>query len=318
MLVCLFLGGCVMGPSAETAHYELNRDVINLKNEYYKECDKKFKDMHIVVQASFTDENNILPPKVLEYLKTKWNPNVYLSMNPYSNSHINAGYCEFPNVSDTLIQYSADNPGLQNQVTEKLKRYKALLPQMAEKPRYAINATAIEIRADKLELLIGCTSDELNEWIVYQPDLNITKNIQCNVKYITAEGIYPKEFTMSDKNLEVTSKTINHKTFNVTFINKSDSFLSVNTVSFYVGDDIEAQSVNLELPPYAKKNIIFETRSLFRDKIYLGGNKKYEPTTYGNAVKYKIVNTNVEQTLFKTTNFSYMKLFQDYLNELVK
>ena len=128
-----------MGPSAETAHYELNRDVINLKNEYYKECDKKFKDMHIVVQASFTDENNILPPKVLEYLKTKWNPNVYLSMNPCSNSHINAGYCEFPNVSDTLIQYSADNPGLQNQVTEKIKRYKALLPQMAEKPRYAIN-----------------------------------------------------------------------------------------------------------------------------------------------------------------------------------
>ena len=101
--------------------------------------------------------------------------------------------------------------------------------------------------------MIGCTSNELNEWIVYQPDLNITKNIQCNVKYITAEGIYPKEFTMSDKNLEVTSKTINHKTFNVTFINKSDSFLSVNTVSFYVGDDIEAQSVNLELPPYAKK-----------------------------------------------------------------
>ena len=75
--------------------------------------------MHIVVQASFTDETNTLTQKTLEYLKTKWNPKVYMRF--YDSEYSIAKFEHSPyNVGARILLMNST----ENQATANLKNTK--------------------------------------------------------------------------------------------------------------------------------------------------------------------------------------------------
>lgn len=98
----------------------------------------------------------------------------------------------------------------------------------------------------------------------------------------------------------------------VEFSNMTDSFLSIDSFSLYVGGKIETISnLGITLPPKSVNNEFRLSRFNSFENSILRNIKKDDLSKeieVGLALKYRVVNTNMENTLYKVNNVKYKDL----------
>jgi len=132
----------------------------------------------------------------------------------------------------------------------------------------------------------------------YYSELNITP-----VTYTIATkkeyrfNLFPH---VEDKNILIRTTSGGH----IEVKNKSTSFITLDSLSLYVGEDVITKTnLSIEIPPNSKSNT-------FNITNYLNYNKKTkkknvvkkdlkEKLSYGFAAKYKVIKTGIEKTLYR-------------------
>lgn len=110
--------------------------------------------------------------------------------------------------------------------------------------------------------------------------------------------------TMTDKTVVV--KAENGK---LTITNKTDKYLKIDSVSMYVGNNIETRTnLNVEVPPEAVSTIAnlgrFPASERRRTLHNVDQTSLKHSMKLGAALKYRIADTNVEKTLYKVDTVS--------------
>ncbi len=94
--------------------------------------------------------------------------------------------------------------------------------------------------------------------------------------------------------------------------NKTNSFLSIDSISIYLNKEIFTdKNLDIELPPNSiDDNVVLSSIIKAMKKIdYSGMNKtmaKSKKIDFGIAVKYRVVDTNKEKTLYKKKSFTLL------------
>ncbi|WP_137166575.1 hypothetical protein [Salinimonas lutimaris] len=93
----------------------------------------------------------------------------------------------------------------------------------------------------------------------------------------------------------------------VQIANKTDSFVTLNSVSFYFGGDIETEKkIGVEIPPNAiDTSFTLNNYRIYKNNTVIGGFQKKHfdlSKEVGLAVKYKIINSDIEKTLYNTVS----------------
>jgi hypothetical protein len=132
----------------------------------------------------------------------------------------------------------------------------------------------------------------------------ITYSISSAKKYT----LYPVIKVM-DENLTINSTNSGQ----IEIINNTNSFITLSSLSFYFGKNIETLSnLGLELPPGAvsQKLNMNEFKTYSNDRTLYSIVKKdlNKKIAIGVATKYKIIDTNVEKTIYIKNNYKYSDL----------
>lgn len=172
-----------------------------------------------------------------------------------------------------------------------------------------------ELSKKTSNLLVSCRNNALREvkYTLKCPQTVLSSensfNIQAVVHSIDYKKVIPTEFTAEDNTLE-----LNMKSGSINVINKTDSFVSIDSLSFYHNGKIASQyKLGSELPPESEKDII-RINSLPVDWEHISftdvtkGSANSKKIEYGFAVKYKIVDTNREKTLLKKSTYKLLDL----------
>ncbi len=136
--------------------------------------------------------------------------------------------------------------------------------------------------------------------------------------YLAKVKIYSKKFTkcipdyyFSDKNI---SGNINRHQFNIE--NNTEFFVTVESLSIYYRDTIfTSKDVFLELPPNSQKNNLYlsffeELLNFAQFSNLIKDDAENTFVNFGVAIKYKIINENIEKTLFQNKKFRLIDLLQ--------
>lgn len=141
------------------------------------------------------------------------------------------------------------------------------------------------------------------------------KKIKIPVEYSFTtkfENILPKFFVAEDANLRV-EFTAN----GISLINKTKKFLLINSIASYLGSDVYSQNISIELSPEANKETyqnIFSDVQLANVNFDNPSKKDLDKKiNYGYAIKYKLVETNVEKTIYQTKQFRILDILKTYL-----
>lgn len=129
-------------------------------------------------------------------------------------------------------------------------------------------------------------------------------NVEVVVQSVSYKNVLPKHIHEEDNFVSV---TLRDGEFYLS--NKSESYINIDSISFYHNGKI-ATSSNLgrELAPLSEVKLMSLDRlSIDRDAIAFDNMTKTKALntklTYGIALKYKVTNTNKENTLFKTREY---------------
>ncbi|PMG64884.1 hypothetical protein [Vibrio lentus] len=172
-----------------------------------------------------------------------------------------------------------------------------------------------EVRGDVV-FQTSCKTSLFNGWDYsvsgcrFKAGLNdeAMKNVNMTVK--SKEEFYiPYLPIMTDKTVVV--KAVNGK---LTINNKTGKYLRIDSVSMYVGNDIETRTnLNIEVPPEAIStiaNLSMFTDSERRRKLHhVDKTSLKHQIKLGAAIKYRIADTNVEKTLYKVDNVTPYSYF---------
>lgn len=105
---------------------------------------------------------------------------------------------------------------------------------------------------------------------------------------------------------------VSDKSGRITLTNLTNSFLTVDSLSLYVGQDIQTLSnLNVQLPPRGVNRSLSLTKYSNFKTTNLVNVKKADlehSVNLGLAMKYKVVDTNLENTLYKTGNVKLLDL----------
>jgi len=115
--------------------------------------------------------------------------------------------------------------------------------------------------------------------------------------------------TMSDKNL-----SFSYDGKNMTLRNLTKNYLQVRSISVYYNNDVSTVQCDIEIAPESYiNNLSYETNSLYsslkavRDYPDMTVNKaKKHTVSYGYAVKYRIAEANLDNTLYKKSEYKLL------------
>ncbi|MBZ9612699.1 hypothetical protein [Rheinheimera maricola] len=162
--------------------------------------------------------------------------------------------------------------------------------------------TRFTLRCEGLESFFHTISGCEQEWGPLD-ELEI-KPVVYKIDRVRNYGYAPM-FKASDTYVSATSDR--HGVMTLT--NLTDSYVTIDSLSLYVGDEIKNLSnLNLSLPPRSiNKDIMLHKYSIYSRKSFNNIRKAdlVKSINIGMAIKYKVVDTNVEKTLFKTGDVKY-------------
>lgn len=168
-----------------------------------------------------------------------------------------------------------------------------------------LNKKEAEVRSDVV-FKTDCYTGFLSGWNYSVSGCGFEAGLNDkSMKNVSMAVISKKEFymsylpTMIDKTVVV--KAENGK---LTISNKTGKYLKIDSVSMYVGNEIETRTnLNVEVPPEAISTIVDLNRfpdSERRRTLYnVDQTSLKHSIKLGAAVKYRIADTNVEKTLYK-------------------
>ncbi|MEZ9537612.1 hypothetical protein AB4160_05380 [Shewanella sp. 10N.286.51.B8] len=129
----------------------------------------------------------------------------------------------------------------------------------------------------------------------------ITYNVKSANQYV-----FEPHFDMNDSNIAIRLTSNGY----LKVENRTNSFITINSLSLYFGADIETDSnINLEIPPSAtSSNMSIHSFNIYDKNRKLKNIKKEnleKELSLGLALKYKVLNTNKENTLYDTNIYKY-------------
>lgn len=158
--------------------------------------------------------------------------------------------------------------------------------------------------------------------ISYLPGKKITINIPITIEYADVKGMVPKEYILQDANFNMLMKTDNGLNIKGVMSNKTQSFLTVKSLtSYYQNLVFNVSNLDKELAPEARD---LDDGTRYPLITYAMSEKSnFEKMTknkaqaikmnYGYAVKYKMNDTNIEKAIYNTKNYSLYDIIQQYL-----
>ncbi|WP_281649198.1 hypothetical protein [Parendozoicomonas sp. Alg238-R29] len=157
------------------------------------------------------------------------------------------------------------------------------------------------------DLNVACVSNKLKNvnYTVQCPSKVKASDKDFNVNFtihsINYEKVLPKSMIFEDGKVKVTFDGHN---FHIQ--NKTESYITINSLSFYHNSRIASFSkLDYEVSPLAESvfsslnNLTLNYRAIEFSNITKSKAQK-KSIKYGIALKYKVINTNQEKTLFKT------------------
>lgn len=168
-----------------------------------------------------------------------------------------------------------------------------------------LNKKDAKVRSDVV-FKTTCNTRVLSDWNYsvsgcdFEAGLNDKSMKSVSITVNSKKKFYvPYLPTMTDKTVVV--KAENGK---LTITNKTGKYLKIDSVSMYVGNDIETRTnLNVEVPPEAVSTIAnlgrFPDSERRRTLYNVDQTSLKHSMKLGAAVKYRIADTNVEKTLYK-------------------
>ncbi|WP_152593341.1 hypothetical protein [Vibrio navarrensis] len=133
--------------------------------------------------------------------------------------------------------------------------------------------------------------------------------VELVINSISFKNILPYEIREKDNNIEVTFK---NNTFDI--INKSDSYIKVDSISFYYNGKIaNIHKMDRDYPPQSQAVLTFLNslpieRSALNFSNVSRDNAMKTKVNYGIAVKYRLLDSNKEITLYRNRQYPLLKL----------
>jgi len=125
------------------------------------------------------------------------------------------------------------------------------------------------------------------------------------------DNVAPKELKLSDQAVDVTLSN-----GSITVANKTKSYISVDSISYYYNGRVVSQSLSEEIAPLSSRPVL-NVRDLPIEKqrlAFSGVTKAKAQKTlveFGLASKYRVVDLNREKTLLSTNNYTLYDLLED-------
>jgi len=132
---------------------------------------------------------------------------------------------------------------------------------------------------------------------------------------------YPSNFIAKDKNILIKVMSLNKNGIRLLAENKTISYIKILSATLYYRDKVlDISNLDIELPPKSLKKDVYipaigfdslagkvnEFKKINKNKL------KFLTLSFGLAIKYNIVATNIEKTLYKTNMYSLASiLFQN-------
>jgi hypothetical protein len=168
----------------------------------------------------------------------------------------------------------------------------------------------IKEKKDNVTLDVSCNTSQFRLWSLSTKGCNKSFDLATNVSSI------PVTYTVENKKtfkvdyfpaIEDQVISLYSDGYQIKATNKTDYFLDVKTLSMYVGNDIETQNnLKIEIPPRAVITVA-KLKSFYRtqDRLVLKNVTKRDvqkELSVGSAIKYVVVDTDNEKTLFETNS----------------
>ena len=145
----------------------------------------------------------------------------------------------------------------------------------------------------------------------YTPPQKI--NIPIIVDSCDLSNPYPSNFLVKDENLLVKVMSLDWERIKLLIENKTTSYVKILSITLYYHDKVlNVSNLNIEVPPQSLKEDVYIPTigfDLFPEKVkefkkITKDNLNSHIFTFGLAVKYNIVATNVEKTLYKVNTYN--------------
>ncbi len=124
---------------------------------------------------------------------------------------------------------------------------------------------------------------------------------------------YPSNFLAKDENLLVKVMSLDREKIKLLIKNKTTSYIKVLSITLYYNDKVlNISNLNIELPPQSLKEDVYIPTigfNLLPERVkefkkVTKNNLNFPIFTFGLAVKYNIVATNIEKSLYKVNTYN--------------
>ena len=226
---------------------------------------------------------------------------------------------EIPAIENTLAQLSNVKEKIDQQYQKDIKEYKKYLS--AGFKDYTIAGTSERTFTHNGNISFFATL-KAPTTVPYTLGKKTHITIPITVEYANLEKMVPKEYLLSDSNFAGVMKASSYLTINGALSNKTQSFLTVKSLTCYYQNLVNNLSnLDKELAPESKDLDDGTQYGLLSSTMQEKSNftkmtkSKIESIkiNYGYAVKYRINDTNIEKAIYTTKNYSLYDIFRQYL-----
>ncbi|PIE40634.1 MAG: hypothetical protein CSA49_07440 [Gammaproteobacteria bacterium] len=275
-----------------------------------KEAKSRLVDNHLTLMNEYNAEMskfNQIYNKVAHNYKNAANPTPNINLHDKSGLFGNnaSAFKNYISVSKNIIPSKDDVGYLQAKTMDNLVLLvKNRNSQILKKLNQATSTLSVTCRNREMadvNYRIKCPKNVASSEAKFK--------VNVFVDSISYKDVQPKSFRAKDSHIELILK---NGLFYLT--NKTKSYVTVDSISFYHNGKIATSSrLKSELAPLSESSLTsinslpidrraIEFRNLTKTKA---SKTKIE---YGVALKYRVVNTNKENTLFKTRNYQLLSL----------
>lgn len=292
-----------------------NQDLTSLYNEELKRYNENTKNINF--KYVYKDKSGLLyGKKLLHHIKINTlNPSKNLLS--YSNRYENKKFYSISNLISFMNNLKDDLN--KDFVNSRLKYKNEYLKQsFNEYSFYANNQNYFKLN-DNISFN-GKLIVPKN--LKYRYGLKTTIPVQVTITSANIHNIVPSSFKLKDKNVDANFIDQNKHKINVLLTNKTNSFLTIESLTSYFDSDVYTfYNIDRELAPASKTLKSNSSYPLFSSEMTKKFNlskitkktisNKY--TDYGFAIKYHIQDSNIEKTIFRKNSYSYLQLYKNYL-----
>jgi hypothetical protein len=160
------------------------------------------------------------------------------------------------------------------------------------------------------------------ERVAYKPGKPMKVGIYATVDYADLYAMLPKKFHLEDKNLVADFMADSNAWISVIVSNRTQSFVTVKSLtSYYLNLVSNLSGIRREIAPESKTltsnsrydllSDIMKKRADFSKMTKSEAKKTH--VNYGYAIKYRINNTNIEKSIYKTRKISLYDIYKSYI-----